>query len=56
MNTPESTDNRGLAVLLGLQNTRRHIYAGTVPVAEVERRRRRNRAARRARRLNRAAR
>ncbi|WP_280195937.1 hypothetical protein [Nocardia farcinica] len=39
------------AILLGLQ--RKHIYEGTVPEAEVARRRARNRAARKARRANR---
>ncbi|BAD58875.1 hypothetical protein [Nocardia farcinica] len=39
------------AILLGLQ--RKHIYEGTVPEAEVARRRTRNRAARKARRANR---
>ncbi len=53
MNPNSKADSRGMAVLLGLQNTGRHVYAGTVPVAEVERRRRRNKAARAARRLTR---
>ena len=44
---------RGLAILLGLNNTGRHIYAGTVPAAVVSQRRVKNRAARRARRVNR---
>jgi len=32
-----------------------HIYAGTVPQAEIERRRQRNKVARRSRRINRLA-
>lgn len=54
--TPTDSDARGLSVLLGLQNTRRHIYGGTVPPAEVRRRRKANRAARRSRRINRGQR
>ncbi len=53
MNPSSKADSRGMAVLLGLQNTGRHVYAGTVPAAEVERRRRRNKAARVARRITR---
>ncbi|ALA46326.1 hypothetical protein PBI_SLARP_55 [Mycobacterium phage Slarp] len=41
-----------LAVLGGLQNLS-HILAGTVPAAEKQRRRARNRAARRSRKINR---
>ncbi len=52
--TPSSKpDSRGLAVLLGLQNTGRHVYAGTVPAATVARRRAANKVARRSRRVNR---
>jgi hypothetical protein len=39
------------AILWGLQ--RKHVYQGTVPEAEVQRRRVRNRATRKARRANR---
>lgn len=46
-------DSRGLAVLLGLQKMGRHIYAGTVPSAEVARRRTANKVARWSRRANR---
>lgn len=49
-------DSRGLSVLLALSAPGRNVYAGTVPTAEVDRRRSKNRAARRARRLNRRAR
>ncbi len=52
----EQTPNgpaRGLAILIGLNRTGRHMYGGTVPPAEVERRRAKNKAAKRARRMNR---
>lgn len=49
-------DNRGLAVLVGLGTTGKHVYAGTVPPATVERRRTKNRVARRSRRINRGRR
>ncbi|TDP29870.1 hypothetical protein [Nocardia ignorata] len=39
------------AILFGLQ--RKHVYQGTVPEAEVQRRRVRNRAARKARKITR---
>lgn len=39
-------------VMLEALNTGRHIYAGTVPPAEVRRRRAANRVARRSRRRN----
>lgn len=43
-----------LAILLGLTRTGRHVYAGTVPPAEVRRRRVAGKAARAARRVTRA--
>lgn len=43
----------GLPVLLALSDGTRHIYAGTVPAAEVQRRRAANKVARRSRRANR---
>ena len=49
-------DASGLAVLIGLQNTGRHIYAGTVAPVVKQRRRTANKVARRSRRINRAAR
>ncbi|NKY60397.1 hypothetical protein [Nocardia flavorosea] len=42
----------GRSILGGLQGFR-HIYAGTVPPAEVQKRRARNKAARKSRRANR---
>lgn len=51
-----STDSRGLAVLLGLQSTGKHIYGGTVPPAVVAKRRAANKVARKSRRANRGAR
>lgn len=53
MNQPRRTDSSGLLVLLGLQNTGKHVYAGTVPHAEKVRRRTANRVASRSRRINR---
>jgi hypothetical protein len=47
------TGNGGLAVLLGLSSTGKHVYAGTVPPATVERRRAANKVARASRRANR---
>ena len=41
------------AILSRLQHADKHVYAGTVPAAEVARRRRRNKAARVSRRSNR---
>ncbi|SLJ41000.1 Uncharacterised protein [Mycobacteroides abscessus subsp. abscessus] len=49
-----NTNTLGYAVFLGLQR-QSNTYAGTVPVDEVQRRRRRNRAARKARRRNRSS-
>jgi hypothetical protein len=43
------------AILAGLNRTGRHVYGGTVPAAEVARRRKANRAARAARRVTRRA-
>lgn len=43
----------GLAILLGMNQTGRHIYAGTVPGHVKAQRRRRDKAARRARRASR---
>lgn len=40
-------------ILAGLNTTRKHIYAGTVPASEKARRRAANKAARKARRTNR---
>lgn len=48
--------NRGLAILLGLSNRAKHVYGGTVPAAEVARRRAKNKAARKSRRANRPTR
>lgn len=45
-----------LLMLLALNNSGKHIYAGTVPEAEVTRRRAKNKVARRSRRLNRRTR
>ncbi|NED96479.1 hypothetical protein G1H11_14305 [Phytoactinopolyspora alkaliphila] len=43
-----------LAILGGMQDgSGKHVYAGTVPHAEVQRRRTRNKAARRSRKINR---
>jgi len=50
---PENTFQR--CILFGLQRTGRHVYAGTVPAAEVARRRAASKAARVARRANRSA-
>jgi hypothetical protein len=44
----------GLAVLLGLGDTQKHVYGGTVSAATVARRRSKNRVARRSRAVNRA--
>ncbi|SKY23119.1 Uncharacterised protein [Mycobacteroides abscessus subsp. bolletii] len=52
--TAADSNTLGYAVFLGLQR-QANTYAGTVPADEVQRRRRRNRAARKARRRNRAA-
>lgn len=41
------------AVLIGLNRTGKHIYAGTVPPAVVARRRAANKVARKSRRANR---
>lgn len=43
----------GLQILLGLNRTGKHIYGGTVPHAEVKRRRKANKTARASRRRNR---
>jgi hypothetical protein len=43
----------GLGVLLGLNSSGKPIYAGTVPSADVAKRRAKNRLARKARRINR---
>lgn len=51
----KSADSRGLVILTALSATRKHVYGGTVPAAEVDRRRAKNRAARAARRANRKA-
>jgi hypothetical protein len=42
-----------LAILLGLNRTGKHIYGGTVPAAEKDRRRKANKVARESRRKNR---
>lgn len=41
------------AILMGLNTTGKHVYAGTVPEAEIARRRKANKAARVQRRKNR---
>jgi hypothetical protein len=41
------------AILIGLNNGRKHVYAGTVPAAVKARRRAANKVARRSRRANR---
>lgn len=52
MVTPrELTDSTKMLLALGA--TGRHMYEGTVPRAEIDRRRRRNKAARHARRVHR---
>lgn len=56
MKQPSTSDNRGLAVLFALGNLGKHVYAGTVPAAVVERRRAKNRVARSSRRINRGRR
>jgi hypothetical protein len=43
----------GLGILLGLNSSGKPIYAGTVPSADVAKRRAKNRLARKARRINR---
>lgn len=43
----------GVAILLGLNRTGRHIYEGTVPAVTKAARRRKNKAVRSARRANR---
>jgi hypothetical protein len=45
--------NNGLQILLGLNRTGKHIYGGTVPYAETQRRRKANKTARASRRTNR---
>jgi hypothetical protein len=45
--------NNGLQILLGLNRTGKHIYGGTVPYAEIQRRRKANKTARASRRTNR---
>jgi len=52
----EPGDSRGLAVLLGLSNRGKHVYAGTVPAETVARRRAANKVARKSRRANRRTR
>ena len=49
--TVENTVEKG--ALLALQR-QRHIYGGTVPTAEIAKRRKRNKSARKARRIARA--
>ena len=44
------------AILVGLNRLNRHVYAGTVPHADVAARRKRNKAARASRRINRGTR
>jgi hypothetical protein len=44
---------RFLGILLGLNSSGKPIYAGTVPSADVAKRRAKNRLARKARRINR---
>lgn len=46
-------DARGKTILLGLNFTGKHIYAGTVPADKVARRRAANKRARQSRRINR---
>lgn len=53
MKRADQSDSRGLGILLGLQNTGRHVYAGTVPHAEKVRRRKANKVAGASRRMNR---
>lgn len=43
----------GQAILIGLQDRKKHVYAGTVPYAITQRRRVKNRTARASRRINR---
>jgi hypothetical protein len=45
--------NNGLQILLGLNRIGKHIYGGTVPHAETQRRRKANKTARASRRTNR---
>lgn len=52
MNSNETPNRTQLAILSGLQRGK-HVYAGTVPAATKERRRRQNKAARAARKANR---
>lgn len=52
-NAQTSTTRRPNAILMALNLTGRHIYAGTVPAATVAKRRQRNKAARIARRAHR---
>lgn len=42
-----------LAILNGLNMRRQHVYGGTVPAGEIERRRAKNKVARKSRRANR---
>lgn len=45
-----------IRILLGLNRTGKHIYAGTVPAATIAKRRARNKVARASRRVNRGTR
>jgi hypothetical protein len=47
---------RGLVILAALNKLNKHIYAGTVPPAEVSRRRAANKRAGQSRRINRGRR
>jgi hypothetical protein len=51
MSATKSTN--GQAILIGLQDPKKHVYAGTVPYATTQRRRVKNRVARASRRINR---
>ena len=46
-------DDRGLAILVALGKRGKHVYGGSVPAVEVQRRRAANKAARASRRANR---
>lgn len=53
---PESFHDPRTQMVVALRNTGQHVYGGTVPRAEVDRRRAKNRAGRAARRRNRGRR
>lgn len=53
MTKPTGPSRASLAMLAALQGGRKHVYGGTVPEAEVRRRRAANKVARASRRHNR---